>query len=127
MLPLLAFAVALPAAHAGPFSFDPVSFAGYANNWQKLQGNDLVFRNLSLCAKEGNGGYSCLAGEVLRKEPGKSGRFFCKLRSVGYHPNTRSITFVTRSCEYRSGQRRIIDQSEKLFQKGLDTLENFTN
>jgi len=42
-------------------------------------------------------------------------------------PNTRSITFVTRSCEYRSGQRRIIDQSEKLFQKGLDTLENFTN
>jgi len=53
---------------------------------------------------------------------------FLQTRSVGYHPNTRQHYFVTRSCEYRSGQRRIIDQSEKLFQKGLDTLERlFTN
>jgi len=65
---------------------------------------------------------SCLAGEdVRRKELASQGDFFCKLRSWGYHPNTRSITFfVTRSCEVSQRASGGSSSSEKLFQSGLD-------
>jgi len=88
-----------------------------------------VFSHLSLCAKEGKRGYSCLAGEVLRKRTGQVRAIFLQTALVGLSPqHPAAITFRDPlPARYRRrGQRRIIDQSEKLFQKGLDTLENFT-
>ena len=113
-------------ALAAPFSFDPVSFAGYANSRQKALGNDLFFKNLGLCSRKGDRGYNCLDGELLKREPGKSGRSFCTLRFVGFHPKTRNINYMVKSCEYRDDRRRLIDQSQQLLRKGLDTLENFS-
>lgn len=114
------------AALAAPFSFDPVSFAGYANSRERALGNDLFFKNLGLCSRTGDKGYTCLEGELLKREPGKAGRSFCKLRLVGYHPKTRSINYLIKSCEFRDDRRRLIDQSQELLRKGLDTLENFS-
>lgn len=113
-------------AYAAPFSYDPVSFAGFANNKQRALGNDLFFRNLGLCSRQGERGYSCLDGELLRGEPGKGGRSFCKLRLVAYHPKTQSINYLVRSCVFKSDRQRLIDQSQQLLRKGLDTLENFS-
>jgi hypothetical protein len=113
-------------SRAAPFREDPVSFTSYANSRQKALGKDEVFRNLALCRRDGASGYRCLEGEVLRRGPDKAGREFCSLRSVGYHPATRSITYVVKSCTFKSDKQRIIDQSEKLLRKGLDALENIT-
>jgi len=64
------------------------------------------------------------AGEVTApKENLAIRRFFLQnCAPWAITPNTRSITFVTRSCEYRSGSGGSSINSEKLFQKGLDTL-----
>ncbi|MCP9851152.1 hypothetical protein [Cyanobium sp. Morenito 9A2] len=113
-------------AGAAPFSFDPVSFAGYANSRQRALGNDVFFKNLVLCTRKGDKGYSCLEGELLKREPGKSGRSFCKLRFVGFHPKTQNINYLIKSCEFRDDRRRLIEQSQQLLRKGLDTLENFS-
>jgi hypothetical protein len=112
-------------ATAAPFSYDPVSFAGFANSKERALGNDLFFRNLALCSREGESGYSCLDGELLKGEPGKRGRSFCKLRLVAYHPKTQSINYLLKSCVFKDDRQRLIDQSQQLLRKGLDTLENF--
>ena len=112
-------------ATAAPFSYDPVSFAGFANSKERALGNDLFFRDLALCSRQGESGYSCLDGELLKGEPGKRGRSFCKLRLVAYHPKTQSINYLLKSCVFKNDRQRLIDQSQELLRKGLDTLENF--
>lgn len=111
-------------AMAAPFSYDPVSFTSFANSRMKAQGKDVVFRNLALCRRDGSSGYRCLEGEVLRREASKPGRELCRLRSVGYHPATRSINYLTQNCVRKTDQQRLREQSEKLLRKGLDALEN---
>lgn len=111
-------------AMASPFSYDPVSFTSFANSRMKAQGKDVVFRNLALCRRDGSSGYRCLEGDVLRREAGQPGREICRLRSVGYHPATRSINFLTQGCVQKTDQQRLKEQSEKLLRKGLDALEN---
>lgn len=111
-------------ATAAPFSYDPVSFAGFATGKQRSLGNDLYFKNLSLCRRQGESGYGCLDGELLRGEPGKRGRSFCKLRLVAYHPKTQSINYLVKSCVFKDDRQRLIDQSQQLLRQGLDTLEN---
>lgn len=112
-------------ATAAPFSYDPVSFAGFANSKERALGNDLFFKNLALCSRQGESGYSCLDGDLLKREPGKRGRSFCKLRLVAYHPKTQSINYLVKSCVFKDDRQRLIDQSQDLLRKGLDTLENF--
>ncbi len=122
-----AVAVALsggPAA-AGPFSPDPVSFAGYANETFRRLGKDVFVRNLSLCGKEGQGGYRCLAGEALVGVPGKAGRNFCRIDALWYVPFSRTVQIRTKACTFRSDRERLIDQGQQLLRKGLDTLENY--
>jgi len=66
------------------------------------------------------------AGEVLRQEPGKSGPISCKLRSVGLSP--QHPQHHLRDPLLRVSQRpaAISINRKNYFQKGLDTLENFT-
>jgi hypothetical protein len=111
-------------AMAAPFSYDPVSFTSFANSRMKALGKDVVFRNLALCRRDGASGYRCLEGDVLRREAGQPGRELCRLRSVGYHPATRSINYLTKDCVRKTDQQRLREQSEKLLRKGLDALEN---
>jgi hypothetical protein len=113
------------AATAAPFSFDPISFAGFANSKERALGNDRFFKNLGLCNRQGERGYGCLEGEMLKREPGKRGRSFCKLRLVAYHPKTQSINVLVKSCVFKDDRQRLIDQSQNLLRKGLDTLENY--
>jgi len=114
------------AALSGPFTFDPVSFAGYANAVFKRDNRDLFVRNLSTCLREGprREGYRCLSGELLRTVPGRQGREFCRLDALWYVPFSRTIQFRTASCQFRSDQQRLIDQGQRLLRQGLDTLEN---
>ena len=128
-LPLLALSAAViggGAAIAGPFSPDPVSFAGYANAAFKRDQKDLFVKNLGTCLREGRNreGYRCLSGELLQGVPGKQGRNFCKLDAIWYVPFSRTVQFRTASCQFRSDQQRLIDQGQKLLRQGLDTLEN---
>ena len=44
---------------AAPFSADPVSFAGFANNVKWSSGSAPFFKNLSKCVQQANGGYIC--------------------------------------------------------------------
>jgi len=101
-------------------------FAGLCQQkLQKLQGNDLVFQPLP-SAPEGNGGYSCLAGEGLRKENlGKSGAIFLQTAaSGGLHPNSpQHPTFVTPLLRVsQAGQRRDhpIIRKKTISRRGLD-------
>lgn len=126
LLPALAvLSPALPAL-AAPFSYDPVSFNGYANAWMRGRGRPVVFRALSSCQREGKGGYRCLEGEVLITERARGGRSFCRLGSVNYQPLTGAVVYRTRSCEFRDDRTRVIDQAEKLLRRGLEELENRT-
>ncbi len=111
-------------AMAAPFSYDPVSFTSFANSRMKAQGKDVVFRNLALCRRDGSSGYRCLEGDVHRREAGQPGRELCRLRLVGYHPATRNINYLAKDCVKKTDQQRLREQSEKLFRKGLDALEN---
>jgi hypothetical protein len=119
--------VLLPAsALAGPFSFDPVSFAGYANAAFRRDNRELFVKNLGTCLREGpqRDGYRCLSGELLRTVPGKQGREFCKLDAIWYVPFSRTVQVRTASCQFRSDQQRLIDQGQRLLRQGLDSLEN---
>ena len=120
--------LAMP-AQAGPFSFDPVSFAGYANAVFKRDNRDLFVKNLGTCLREGSkkDGYRCLSGELLEGVPGRDGRNFCKLDAIWYVPFSRTVQFRTASCQFRSDQQRLIEQGQKLLRQGLDTLENHSN
>lgn len=114
------------AALSAPFSYDPVSFAGYANAVFRRDNRDLVVKTLSTCLREGSKGegYRCLSGELLRTIPGKQGREFCKLDALWYVPFSRTIQFRTARCQFRGDQQRLIDQGQRLLRQGLDALEN---
>lgn len=113
-------------AQAGPFSYDPVSFAGYANAVFKRDNRDLFVKNLGTCLREGASkeGYRCLSGELLEGVPARNGRQFCRLDAIWYVPFSRTVQYRTASCQFRSDQQRLIDQGQKLLRQGLDTLEN---
>ena len=122
---LASTAACLPAL-AAPFSYNPVSFAGFANETYRLQGKDVFFKNLGPCVKEGHGGYRCLGGEALIGVPQQNGRNFCKVGAVWYVPFSRTVQYRTTTCSFRSDKQRVLDQSQELLRKGLDTLENYT-
>lgn len=126
-LAALITAALLPtAALAAPFSFDPVSFAGYANAAFRRDNRELFVKDLGTCLREGANreGYRCLSGELLRNLPGKQGREFCKLDAIWYVPFSRTVQVRTASCQFRSDQQRLIDQGQRLLRQGLDSLEN---
>ena len=124
-----AAALLAPPAQAGPFSYDPVSFAGYANAAFKRDSRDLFVKNLGTCLREGvkKDGYRCLSGDLLEGVPGRNGRNFCKLDAIWYVPFSRTVQFRTANCQFRSDQQRLIEQGQKLLRQGLDTLENHSN
>ena len=118
-----------PAAESAPFSYDPVSFAGYANAVFKREQRDLFVRSLGTCLREGPKaeGYRCLSGEILQGMPGQQGRNFCRLGALWYVPFSKTVQFRTVSCQFRSDQQRLIDQGQKLLRQGLDQLENHSH
>ena len=120
-----AAAVVVP-VQAAPFSYDPISFAGYANAVFKRDNRDVFVKNLGTCLREGAAkeGYRCLSGELLEGVPGRRGRNFCKLDALWYVPFSRTVQWRTASCQFRSDQQRLIEQGQKLLRQGLDTLEN---
>ena len=111
---------------AAPFSPNPVSFAGYANESYRLQGKDVFFKNLGPCVQEGQGGYRCLGGEALVGVPQQNGRNFCKLGAVWYVPFSRTVQYRTTSCTFHSDKQRLLDQGQELLRNGLNTLENYS-
>ncbi|MCP9774316.1 hypothetical protein [Cyanobium sp. WAJ14-Wanaka] len=113
-------------ALAAPFSYNPVSFAGFANETYRLQGKDVFFKNLGPCVKEGQGGYRCLGGEALVGVPAQNGRNFCKVGAVWYVPFSRTVQYRTTSCSFRSDKQRLLEQSQELLRRGLNTLENYS-
>jgi hypothetical protein len=114
----------LPAL-AAPFSQDPVSFAGFANNMKWSSGNQPFFKNLGACEQVVNGGYICRRGEVYKHKDGQTGRSFCVLESVWYEPNGKLVQYKTKSCAFKPTEQRLQEQGEKLLQKGLNMLENY--
>jgi hypothetical protein len=127
-LSALALAALSGAAQAAPFSFNPVSFAGFANQTFKNDGRPLFVRNLGNCMREGKNkaGYRCFSGELLEDMPAKKGRNFCKLDAIWYVPFSKTVQFRTASCQFRTDQQRAIDQGQKLLRQGLEQLENFS-
>lgn len=115
-----------PAALAAPFSNDPVSFAGFANNIKWSSGSSPFFKNLSKCEQLANGGYLCKAGEVYLVKSNANGRSFCSLRQVWYEPNSKVVQYSTKSCSFKGDEQRIQEQGRKLIQKGLNILENYS-
>jgi len=87
------------------------------------------FFDLSLCAKEGNGGLQLPARRGLREEPWQVQAIFLQTCVRGLSPNNpRGITFVTRSCEYAAAAADHRSNPKNYSRSGLlDTLENFTN
>lgn len=123
---MLMLSLAGTAAQAAPFSYDPVSFAGFANQTFRRQGRPLFVRNLGLCRREGSNrsSYRCLSGELLEDQPARKGRNFCKLSAIWYVPFSRTVQVRTSSCQFRSDSQRMIDQGQKLLREGLEQLEN---
>ena len=117
------------AAQAAPFSYDPVSFAGYANQIFRTKGAGIFVRNLGTCLREGKdrAGYRCLSGELLQDLPAKQGRNFCKLDALWYVPRSRTVQYRTASCVFKSDQQRLLDGGQQLLRKGLEQLENSGN
>ena len=115
------------AAQAAPFSFNPVSFAGFANQTFKLSGRPLFVKNLGNCMREGKGkaGYRCFSGELLEDLPAKQGRNFCKLDAIWYVPFSKTVQVRTASCQFRSDRQRMLDQGQQLLRQGLEKLENY--
>ena len=126
--PLLLLAALVGSAHAAPFSYDPVSFAGYANQVFKRNGEGIFVRNLGTCLREGKErtGYRCLSGELLQDQPAKKGRNFCKLDALWYVPLSKTVQFRTASCQFKPDQQRLIEGGQQLLRKGLEQLENTT-
>lgn len=115
-----------PAAMAAPFSNDPVSFAGFANNIKWSSGSSPFFKNFSKCEQLANGGYLCKAGEVYLVKPNANGRSFCSLSQVWYEPNKKVVQYKTKSCSFKGDEQRMQEQGRKLIQKGLNILENYS-
>ena len=126
--PLLLLAALAGSAQAAPFSYDPVSFAGYANQVFKRNGEGIFVRNLGTCLREGKErtGYRCLSGELLQDQPAKKGRNFCKLDALWYVPMSKTIQYRTASCQFKADQQRLIEGGQQLLRKGLEQLENTT-
>lgn len=126
--PLLLLAALAGSAQAAPFSYDPVSFAGYANQMFKRNGEGIFVRNLGTCLREGKErtGYRCLSGELLQDQPTKKGRNFCKLDALWYVPMSKTIQYRTASCQFKADQQRLIEGGQQLLRKGLEQLENTT-
>lgn len=122
-LPLLLLASA-GGALAAPFQADPDSFARFANAMTWSGPIRPFFRSLGDCTANGEGGYGCHRGEVLRTEVGKPGRSFCKLENVWYDPTSRTVQYNVGACQYKSDQQRLQEQGQQLLQKGLNLLEN---
>ena len=127
-LSALALSVLSGAAQAAPFRFNPVSFAGFANQTFKNDGRPLFVRNLGNCMREGKNkaGYRCFSGELMEDVPAKKGRNFCKLDAIWYVPFSKTVQYRTASCQFRTDQQRAIDQGQKLLRQGLEQLENFS-
>jgi hypothetical protein len=125
--PLTLLAVLSGAVQASPFSFDPVSFAGFANETFKQQGKGVFVKNLGTCRREGKdrAGYRCLSGELLQDVPARKGREFCRLDAIWYVPFSKTVQFRTASCQFKSDQQRMIEGGQRLLRQGLDQLENY--
>jgi hypothetical protein len=115
------------AVQAAPFSFDPVSFAGFANETFKQQGRGVFVRNLGSCRREGKdrAGYRCLSGELMQDVPARKGREFCRLDAIWYVPFSRTVQFRTATCVFKSDQQRMIEGGQRLLRQGLEQLENY--
>lgn len=126
--PLLIVAALSGVAQAAPFSYDPVSFAGYANQTFKTRGEGVFVRSLGTCLREGKdrAGYRCLSGELLQDLPDKKGRNFCKLDALWYVPMSKTVQFRTASCQFKADQQRLIEGGQQLLRRGLEHLENTT-
>ena len=116
------------AAQAAPFSFNPVSFAGFANQAFKQDGRPLFVKNLGNCMREGKNkaGYRCFSGELLEDVPAKQGRNFCKLDAIWYVPFSKTVQYRTASCQFRNDRQRMLDQGQQLLRQGLEKLENYS-
>jgi hypothetical protein len=125
--PLLLLAALNGAAQAAPFSYDPVSFTGYANQVFKNKGEKILVRNLGTCMREGKdrSGYRCLSGELLQDLPAQKGRNFCKLDALWYVPLSKTVQYRTASCQFKGDQQRMIEGGQQLLRKGLERLENY--
>ena len=122
----LALSVWTGAAQAAPFSFNPVSFAGFANQTFKQDGRPLFVKNPGNCMREGKNkaGYRCFSGELLEDVPAKQGRNFCKLDAIWYVPFSKTVQVRTASCQFRTDRQRMLDQGQQLLRQGLEKLEN---
>jgi len=126
--PLLLMAVLAGTAQAAPFSYDPVSFAGYVNQIFKGKGEGIFVRNLGTCLREGKDrtGYRCLSGGLLQDQPAKRGRNFCKLDALWYVPMSKTVQYRIASCQFKPDQQRMLEGGQQLLRKGLEQLENYT-
>ncbi len=126
--PLLLLAALSGVAHAAPFTYDPVSFAGYANQIFKNKGQSIFVRNLGTCLREGKdrSGYRCLSGELLQDLPAAKGRNFCKLDALWYVPMSKTVQYRTASCQFKGDQQRILEGGQQILRKGLEQLENYS-
>jgi len=115
------------AAQAAPFSFNPVSFAGFANQAFKQDGRPLFVKNLGNCMREGKNkaGYRCFSGELLEDVPAKQGRNFCKLGAIWYVPFSQTVQVRPGPCQFRSDKQRLMNEGQQLLRQGLEQLENF--
>ena len=123
----LALAVGAAAVQAAPFSFDAVSFAGFANQTFRKAGRPLFVRNLGTCLREGpeKEGFRCFSGELLEDLPARRGRNFCRLKVIWYVPFSRTVQFRLGTCQFRSDRQRLLDKGEQLLRQGLEQLENY--
>ena len=123
----LLLALLAPAAQAAPFSYDPVSFAGFANASFKRDGKRLFVKNLGTCLREGKDktGYRCLSGDLLEDQPAKQGRNFCKIDAVWYVPFSKTVQLRPGPCQFRSDKQRLMNEGQQLLRQGLEQLENF--
>lgn len=124
--PVLGLAVLAGVAQAAPFRFNPVSFAGFANQTFKTKGEAVFVRNLGTCLREGKdrAGFRCLSGELLQDMPKRKGRNFCKLDAIWYVPFSKTVQVRTAKCQFKSDQQRVIEGGQLLLRKGLEQLEN---
>ena len=125
-LAVLVLAGCVGAAQAAPFSYDPVSFAGYANQRFKAQGKPIVVKGLGTCLREGadRAGYRCLSGELLEDVPARKGRQFCRLSAIWYVPFSKTVQTRVAGCQFKSDPQRVLEQGQQLLRQGLEQLEN---
>ena len=124
---LLILGLLVGRAEAAPFRYDPVSFAGFANQTFKNQGEAVFVRKLGTCLREGKDrmGYRCLTGELLQDLPAKKGRNFCKLDAIWYVPFSKTVQYRMASCQFKGDQQRLIEGGQQWLREGLNQLENY--